>query len=86
MRTAYVARKDDSDFIQPGTLDRDVMKASDRDHLVDNIVSHLNQYVERFIQERAIKDYLGKVDPELGARVARKLGLDIRSTDRGTAA
>ena len=55
MRTAYVAHKDDNDFIQPGTLYRQVMSPTDRDHLVGNIVGQLSQGVERFIQERAVK-------------------------------
>ncbi len=75
LRTAYVAHKDDNDFIRPGMLYRNVMTPTDRDHLVTNILSHLTQEVERFIQ-RAVKDYLSKVDPELGARVARGLGIE----------
>ena len=74
-RTAYEEHKDDDDFIQAGTLYRDVMSPVDRDHLASNIVWHLSQGVERFIQERAVHDYWAKVDPELGARVARGLGL-----------
>jgi len=75
MRTAYVAHKDEDDFIQPGTLYREVMTPTDRDHLAGNIVGHLSQGVERFIQERAVNDYWAKVDPDLGARVAQDLGL-----------
>ena len=75
MRSAYVAHSDDDDFIQPGILYRQVMSPTDRDHLVSNIVSHLGDGVERFIQERAVKDYLTKVDADLGARVARELRL-----------
>jgi catalase len=78
MRTAYVAHKDDNDFIQPGTLYREVMSPADRVHLVGNIVWHLSQGVERFIQERAVKSYWSPVDPDLGARVAEGLGLTIR--------
>ena len=74
-RTAYEEHKDDDDFIQAGTLYRDVMSPVDRDHLASNIVWHLSQGVERFIQERAVHDYWAKVDPDLGARVARGLGL-----------
>ncbi|MGW1160145.1 catalase [Streptomyces sp. NPDC002519] len=83
MRTAYQARKDDDDFIQPGTLYRQVMKPTDRDHLVDNIVGHLSQGVERSIQERAINDYWTKVDPDLGARVAQGLGLKTSQPSDG---
>jgi catalase len=75
MRTAYVAHKDDNDFIQPGMLYRNVMSQTEQDHLVDNIVGHLGHGVERFIQERAVKSYLSPIDPDLGARVAKGLGL-----------
>ena len=75
MRTAYVPHKDDDDFVQPGTLYRQVLSQTDRDHLVDNLVWHLSQGVERFIQERAVREYIMKVDPDLGARVARGLGV-----------
>jgi catalase len=76
MRTAYVAHKDDNDFIQPGTLYRNVMSQTDRDHLVSNLVGALSDGVERFIQERAVNEYLSKVDPDLGTRVARGLGIE----------
>jgi catalase len=85
MRTAYAAHEDDDDFIQAGMLYRTVMTPTERDHLVSNIVGHLGNGVERFIQERAVRDYWSKVDPELGARVARGLGLD-RATDARTPA
>jgi catalase len=52
-----------------------VLSQTDRDHLVDNLVWHLSQGVERFIQERAVREYIMKVDPDLGARVARGLGV-----------
>ena len=81
-RTAYVAHKDDDDFIQPGILYRQVMSPTDRDHLASNIVWHLSQGVERFIQERAVNDYWSQVDPELGRRVARDLGLTTAAPQR----
>jgi catalase len=84
MRTAYVAHKDDNDFIQPGTLYRQVMSPTDRDHLVDNLVWHLSQGVERFIQDRAVKSYLSPIDPNLGARVAKDLGLTINGEGRSS--
>jgi catalase len=74
-RTAYQAHKDDNDFIQPGTLYRQVLDDAARDRLAGNIVWHLSQGVERFIQERAVNDYWAKVDPDLGTRVAHDLGL-----------
>jgi catalase len=75
MRAAYEPHRDDNDFVQPGALYREVMTQADRDHLVTNLAGHLGQGVERFIQERAVSDYWAKVDPDLGARVARVLGL-----------
>jgi catalase len=75
MRAAYEAHRDDDDFIQPGLLYREVMTPTDRDHLVTNIAWHLRQGVERFIQERAVDNYWAKVDPDLGERVAREVGL-----------
>ena len=82
MRTAYVAHKDDDDFIQPGILYRQVMSPTDRDHLASNIVWHLSQGVERFIQERAVNDYWSQVDPDLGRRVAGDLGLTTAAPSR----
>jgi catalase len=77
MRTAEVAHKDDNDFIQPGTLYRQVMSPTDRDHLVSNLVWHLSQGVERSIQVRAVKNYLTPIDADLGGRVANGLGLMV---------
>ena len=51
------------------------MTPTDQDHLAGNIVWHLSQGVERFIQERAVSDYWTKVDSDLGMRVAHDLGL-----------
>jgi catalase len=76
MRTAYLAHRDDDDFVQARALYQRVMSPTDREHLVDNIVWHLSQGVERFIQQRAVNEYWAKVDPDLGARVARGLGIE----------
>ncbi|AUA16365.1 MULTISPECIES: catalase [Streptomyces] len=75
MRAAYEAHPEDDDFVQPGMLYRQVMTQTDRDHLVGNIVAHLSQGVERSMQERAVGDYWTRVDSDLGARIARSLGL-----------
>ncbi len=79
MRSAYTLHAEDNDFVQPGNLYRDVMSETDREHLVNNIVTHMSQGVERFIQERAVNTYWYQVDPDLGARVAKGLGLEITS-------
>jgi catalase len=77
MRSAYTPHAEDNDFVQAGNLYRNAMSATDREHLVNNIVGHMSQGVERFIQERTVKSYWYLVDPDLGARVARGLGLEI---------
>lgn len=51
---------------------------TDREHLVSNIVRHLSQDVERFIQERAVKSYLYPVDPDSGTRVAKGPRLEVK--------
>jgi catalase len=77
MRTAYVPHAEDSDFIQPGMLYRDVMSQTDRAHLVSNIVTHMSAGVERAVQERAIALWY-QVDPQLGGRIAQGLGFGSR--------
>jgi len=78
MRSAYTPHAEDNDFVQPGNLYRHVLSETDREHLVNNIVTHMSQGVERFIQERTVKSYWYPVDPDLGARVAKGLGLEIK--------
>jgi catalase len=68
MRSAYTLRRDDDDFGQAGTLVRQVMSDTDRDHLVSNIVGHLSDGVADDTRDRALK-YWSDVDADLGARV-----------------
>jgi len=75
MRTAYAPHAEDNDFVQPGNLYRHVLSDTDREHLVSNIIGHMSQGVERPVQERTLKLW-HQVDRELGARVARGLGLE----------
>ncbi len=79
VRSAYTLHTEDSNFVQPGNLYRHALSVTDKDHLVNNIVGHLGQGVERFIQERALKLWY-QVDQELGARIARGIGLESAST------
>lgn len=76
MRSAYVAHAEDTDFIQPGHLYRNVLSATEREHLANNIIGHMSQGVERPIQERALKIW-HQVDRELGSAIARGLGLSV---------
>jgi catalase len=74
-RSAYAPHPEDDDFGQAGTLYRKVLSDTDKDHLVNNIVGHMSQNVERFIQERAVNLWY-RVDQELGTRIAKRLGLE----------
>src|SRR3989442_6843203 len=76
MRSAYTPHAEDNDFVQAGNLYRHVLSATDRDHLVSNIVGHMSQGVERSIQERALALWY-QVDADLGTRIARGLSLEI---------
>jgi catalase len=76
MRSAYTARRDDDDFVQPGTLYREVLSETDREHLASNVVGHATNEVSPGMQERVIA-YWTSVDADLGARVAA----GIKGTD-----
>jgi catalase len=62
-RPVSEAHKDDDDFVQAGTLYRQVMTPTDRDHLAGNIVWHLSQGVERFIQGGQRSPLKGHITP-----------------------
>ena len=72
-RYPYEKHAEDDDFVQPGSLYRDVMNDIDRKHLATNIVAHAGDGVSREVQQRVIA-YWTNVDPELGAKVAARLG------------
>ncbi len=72
-RHAYVKHAQDDDFGQAGTLYRQIMTDTDREHLVTNIVGHAGDHVSRAMQLRVIA-YWTSVDPQLGERVAAGLG------------
>jgi catalase len=75
-RFAYLKHSEDDDFSQPGTLYRTVMSDTDRAHLVSNIVGHAGDHVSTEVQYRVVA-YWTRVDPDLGARVASGLGLEL---------
>ena len=68
------------DFVQAGTLYRKVMTDQDRDHLIGNIVGHLDAAQKRIQLRQTAVFY--KADPEYGTRVAEGLGLDIKEVER----
>jgi catalase len=75
VRAAYHAHKDDTDFVQPGNLYRNVMSETDRDHLATNIIGHASHGpgLKPDVASR-VAEYWRQVDPDLGAKIAKALG------------
>ncbi|MGH8906248.1 MAG: catalase [Egibacteraceae bacterium] len=72
-RSPYKKHAEDSDYIQPGNLWRDVLSETDREHLASNIVSHMSDGVDWDIQARQLEHWR-QVDPDLGLSIAKGLG------------
>ena len=68
------------DFVQAGDLYRKVMTDTDREHLVNNIVSHLKNAQKR-LQLRQTALFF-KADPDYGQHVSNNLGLDLKEVKR----
>ena len=68
-------RHPNDDFVQPGNLYRHVLTDQDREHLIDNIVSHLSN-ARKEIQVRQAKIF-HKADPDYGKRVAEGIGIEM---------
>jgi catalase len=84
VRAAAARHPEDDDFVQAGNLYRDVMTETDRDNLVNNLVAHLRDGVDRTIQERALGLWQ-QVDADLARRVCDGIGpvvLADRDRDR----
>jgi catalase len=84
-RSAYEKHAEDDDFGQAGTLVREVMGDTDREHLVSNIVTHASDRVTEEMQWRVIA-YWTNVDAELGGRVAAGLGRGDGASSNGAQA
>ncbi len=72
VRAAYTPRSDDDDFVQAGTLVRDVMDDEQRDRLVANVVGHLSDGVSDPVLERAFT-YWRNIDKDVGDRIADEM-------------
>ncbi|MEO7078108.1 MAG: catalase, partial [Rhodococcus sp. (in: high G+C Gram-positive bacteria)] len=68
VRTGYIEHPEDGDFVQPGTLYREVMDDAARERLVGNIVGHALNGVTEEVLVRVFQ-YWSNVDPELGKKV-----------------
>ncbi|MGK5629012.1 catalase [Streptomyces sp. URMC 123] len=72
VREAYALHREDNDWVQAGTMVREVLDDLARDRLVGNVVGHLRQGVSDPVRERAIQ-YWRNVDKDLGDRIGGKL-------------
>lgn len=70
VRSAYTLHAEDDDFGQAGALYRDVLGQTDREHLAENVIGHVNQGVRPDVLPRVL-EYWNNVDTELGARIAK---------------
>ena len=73
-------RLSDDDFVQAGDLYRKVMTDEDRDHLINNIVSHLGAAQKRIQLRQTALFY--KADPDYGHRVAEGLRVGAGEVER----
>ena len=76
-RYANLKHAEDDDFGQAGTLYREVMSDTDREHLLENIIGHASDEVATETQQRVVA-YWSAVDADLGIRLAQGLGVDTR--------
>ena len=74
VRAAYKPHRDDTDFVQPGTMYREVMSETDQEHLLTNIIGHATHGpgLDADVARR-VGDYWRQVDPDLGTNVAKAL-------------
>jgi catalase len=68
MRSAYVPRRDDDDFVQAGTMVREVLDDAARERLVSNVTGHLLNGVTEPVLARAF-EYWRNVDKDLGDKI-----------------
>ena len=73
----YKPNHPNCDFAQPGALYRKVMDKQAKTNLINNILGNLKN-ARRDIQERQVAIFT-KCDPEYGHRLAKGLGIPIRS-------
>ena len=66
----YTPHKEDDDFVQAGTLVREVMDDAQRDRLVANVVGHLQAGVSDEVLQRAF-EYWRNIDKATGDRIAQ---------------
>ncbi len=73
MHAAYTPHAEDDDFVQAGTLVREVLDDAARDRLVANVAGHLGDGVSDAILARAF-EYWRNIDKDIGDRIAAEVG------------
>jgi catalase len=76
VRSAYTPHADDDDFVQAGTMVREVLDDDARDRLVSNVAGHLSDGVSDAILARAF-EYWKSIDQELGERIEQAVGANV---------
>jgi catalase len=73
VRAAQSLHAEDDDYAQAGSLYRDVLTATEREHLAATLASHLSKVDVESVLERSL-GHIRAVDADLGASVATRLG------------
>ena len=74
-RFASAQHAEDDDFVQAGSLVRQVLSDTERAHLVANIVGHASDHVAEEVKRRVVV-YWSLIDADVGTQVASGLGVD----------
>lgn len=74
MRSASTLHAEDDDFGQPGSLVRDVLDQTGREHLAANVIGHLKGGVSGPVRDRAVA-YWRAIDKTVGDQIAAGVGV-----------
>ncbi|MFI6906703.1 catalase [Nonomuraea sp. NPDC050394] len=75
IRSAYTLHAEDDDYGQPRALWENVLSATDREHLVGNIVGHASAPEVTAEMKKRVVEYWSNVHKDLGQGVSQGLGL-----------
>jgi catalase len=79
VRSPYVKHAEDGDFVQPGTLYREVLDDAERERLAANIIGHASNGVHEPVLSRVF-EYWTNVDADLGKKVEEGVRAKIAET------
>jgi len=72
VRSAYILRRDDNDYVQATAMVRDVLDDEQRERLVSNVVGHLLKGVSEPVLLRAF-EYWKNIDKEVGDKIEQEV-------------